>query len=464
MGSVVSPEDPALTPDQLKEVDRFWKREAPRLAEAVNELPWAGGAAAREALATTVQDERLRQGFLTKDTFDRVLAWGFGRGSRLQDAEIRAATRKAFALLDRGDEAGAVERLRELSGIGVSRATKILALSDQDNLGIYDSRAAAALASVTDSGKPLVAVPPGMSKQLKGGRAISQDRLAREYPKYTAVLRRLLENAARDPKYGAAFQRVADVERALFASHRGRSSESSPDRLGAAASTTAREPGQVARAAMLGALPGAVADTKALVRGPLSKREFAKRRLREGGLAATANIVGRQAERVGRATTGARAQLQGGARVAVVSMVVGGVSDAGAVIRGELHPRDFVENRLLDAGEAGGARVAGGVVVAGFVAAPFEAPALVIAATVIGAGVAAQRAARPIRRTVSRAQETRRFRRSENPADGEVDSGRGRADFKASVHDVRGDPLHGVGSTAPQHQEANSSPRLTASG
>jgi hypothetical protein len=402
-----TPEDLVLTPDQINAVDSFWRSEAPRLAAAVRDLPWAGGVEAREALANVVEAERSRQGFLTKDTFDAVLTWGFGRASGLEDADIRTATRDAFTLLGSGDQEGAVQRLRQLRGVGVSRATKLLALSDQKNLGIYDSHAAAALSLIRDGDKPLVAVPPGKSPELRGGPSLSQERLAQEFPKYTAVLRRLLENAQHDEKYGRAFERVADVERSLFASHRG-AEAASPDRgqaVGAPAPVSGI-PG-VARAAFVGAAPGAVADLPSLVRGAITVREYGKRRARAAGLSSAANAVARQAERVGKAATGTRAHLQGGARSAAVSVVVGGIAEAAAVVRGEVRLRDYTENRILDAADAGGGRVAAGLAVTALAAAPFEAPAIVTGVVVFGTGAAVSRAVRPIRRRVARVQHAR---------------------------------------------------------
>lgn len=109
-----------LTSEQLDAVDHFWKREATRIAASVRDLPWVGGLAAREALAQAVEEERSKGGFLTKETFDDVLQWGFGKRSRLGEEEIRTATREAFARLGSGDETGAVQRLRALKVLHAS--------------------------------------------------------------------------------------------------------------------------------------------------------------------------------------------------------------------------------------------------------------------------------------------------------------------------------------------------------
>lgn len=379
-------EQSALSDAEVRAVDEFWNREASGLASAAEELSWPGGGARREVLAAAAEQARSTKGFLSKETFDEILKWGFGRASNLTETDVQAATKEAFARLAQGDEAGALRRLRELPGIGVSRATKILALSDQQNLGVYDSHAAAALSSIRKGDRPLIAVPPGQSKGLKGTSTASQERLTRDYPKYTAVLRRLLENAKRDQRYARTFKGVADLEQALFSSHRGPDTAETGEvrsRPIVAAGSTVRDS---VGAALAGAAIGAVSDLPELHSGKLSWREARKRRLRDGFRSGTAGAAASVAKRFGKATSGPALHLQNGARAAVVGVIIGTVNDSGAVIRGELRPRAFVENRALDAGEAGISRMAGGVVVFGFAAAPFEAPVIVVGGSVLLVG------------------------------------------------------------------------------
>ncbi|MGH2797417.1 MAG: hypothetical protein ACRDM0_07025 [Thermoleophilaceae bacterium] len=403
-----------MTDAEKRAVDEFWKANAERLAAAANELSWPGGLARRQALADAAERGRRTQGFLTKETFDEILRWGFGRASNLPEAEIRAGTKEAFDRLAQGDEAGALRRLRGLSGVGVSRASKILALSDQKNLGVYDSHAAAAVESITDGGKPLIAVPPGRSQGLRDRPPVSQERLNRDYPKFTATLRRLLENAKQDERYAAIFKGASDIEQALFSSHR---------QEGAAAPEPSGGPGvggavrESVNAGIAGAAVGAVGDLAELRRGNLSWRDAARRRLRDGLRGGAAGAATSVAKQFGKATDGPRAHVQGGARAALVGVVVGGANELPAVVRGELHPRDFAENRLLDAGEAGIGRLAGGGVVILFAAAPFEAPVVVVGGSVLVVGAGVSRAVRPVRHGVARRQEKRRRRRLDIPDD-----------------------------------------------
>jgi hypothetical protein len=107
-------------------VDAFYRREAPRLAEALTNLPWAGSGERRDALAAVAEAQRTTCGALDKRRSDAILKWGFGRKSSLSGAQIANATRDAFRRVAAGDETGAIRSLQELPGIGVSRATNIL--------------------------------------------------------------------------------------------------------------------------------------------------------------------------------------------------------------------------------------------------------------------------------------------------------------------------------------------------
>jgi hypothetical protein len=310
-----------------------------------------------------------------------------------------------------------VRKLQELPGIGVSRATKILALTDQRNLGIYDSHAAASLRPITEGGKPLIRVPPGMSKKLQGTSPVSQKQLADDYPKYNAVLRRLLENAEQDSKYGKAFRRVADVERALFGASR--SDVTAPAGGGpAGASATLRGARGVPGTLIAGAAPGALRDSAALRAGNLDGRTFLIRRVKEGGLAGAASGATKIAERFGKATSGIAAHAQGGARAGGVAAIVGALAEMPAVMRNEVPLRDFVENRGLDLVEGGGGKLAGSLVVAAAAAAPFEAPVIVVGAGVIGAGILTTRTLRPARRWVG---ERQHWRSGRDQSSGAVD-------------------------------------------
>jgi hypothetical protein len=162
----------------------------------------------------------------------------------------------------------------------------------------------------------LVPVPPGMSRTLRGLPSASQTALAEAYPKYTAALQHLLDTATKDVRYGKRFRRTADVERALFASGRAAAAAAANAPQGAAGTRAVGRSRRVAGAALVGALPGAVTDARALLQGDLSPRDFLRKRGGEAGLAGISHVVGNQVQRFGKATTGVGVHLQGGARAA----------------------------------------------------------------------------------------------------------------------------------------------------
>ena len=57
--------------------------------------------------------------------------------------------------------ADAAAELVRLPGIGISRASKILALANQREFGIYDSRSAHGMSDLCDASRRLIAIPPG---------------------------------------------------------------------------------------------------------------------------------------------------------------------------------------------------------------------------------------------------------------------------------------------------------------
>ncbi len=50
-------------------------------------------------------------GYLTKETFDKVIEWGFGRKSKNNAQEISEATKRAFVKINHNDLSGAAREL-----------------------------------------------------------------------------------------------------------------------------------------------------------------------------------------------------------------------------------------------------------------------------------------------------------------------------------------------------------------
>lgn len=147
------------------------------------------------------------------------MLWGFGCPSNLDEAQIRQASRLAFELLRMGRISEAAMTLCGLRGIGISRATKVLALSNQTEYGIYDSRAAHGLSDLSRNGKHLIPIPPGRSVAVRSDHG-DKARFCRAYRDYTLLLRHFRDRAKETPALAPTLRRAADIEMALFARSR----------------------------------------------------------------------------------------------------------------------------------------------------------------------------------------------------------------------------------------------------
>lgn len=167
----------------------------------------------RDKLEKAIKHDLDKAGYLSKDTFDKIIKWGFGRKSSNGEKEIATQTKKAFLLLREDKLAEAALELTMLEGIGISRASKILALSDQKFFGIYDSRSAHGLSDLCCDGKRLIPVPPG--RVIKGD-IFSPREFCSAFQLYNHVLRFFWELAQKDLSLSSDFSRVADLEIAFF--------------------------------------------------------------------------------------------------------------------------------------------------------------------------------------------------------------------------------------------------------
>jgi len=94
-------------------------------------------------------------------TLNKVTQWGFGRNFPLSDEKkVLEVTRQVFNNVDKQDYYEASKCLMQISGVGIARATKVIGLSDQEKLCIYDSRVGNALKDLKVNGKKLIKCPP----------------------------------------------------------------------------------------------------------------------------------------------------------------------------------------------------------------------------------------------------------------------------------------------------------------
>lgn len=163
-----------------------------------------------------IQSRIKNGGGLDLETLDKIIRWGFGRKYPINGRESALeVTRKAFNYIDNGNLREATKTLLEVKGLGISRVTKIIGLSDQENLCIYDSRVGYALRNITVNGKRLHLIPPAQTSNERGRmryRNISDNEWAREYERILWTIEQIKDYMN---ELGCTY-RQADVEMALF--------------------------------------------------------------------------------------------------------------------------------------------------------------------------------------------------------------------------------------------------------
>jgi hypothetical protein len=165
----------------------------------------------RNHVSRLIASSRIRNGGgVDLGTLDAVMSWGgFGPFPLRDEAEALKITSEAFDLLDDGNIKDAILRLLSVNKVGISSASKVIGLFDQNQLAIYDSRVGTALRTLKHGEERIIKCPPGRKRP---GDACTPKQWAENYEKYTWVLevaRNLLNEG------GHPFS-IADVEMALF--------------------------------------------------------------------------------------------------------------------------------------------------------------------------------------------------------------------------------------------------------
>ena len=115
-------------------------------------------------------------------TLNKVTQWGFGRNFPLDDEEeVLKVTREVFDNVDKQDYYEASKCLMQISGVGIARATKVIGLSDQEKLCIYDSRVGNALKDLRANGRKLIKCPPDQGYKRDYDTVKSKDEWAIHY-------------------------------------------------------------------------------------------------------------------------------------------------------------------------------------------------------------------------------------------------------------------------------------------
>jgi len=175
----------------------------------------------RNELEKAIKDQVSKNGYLSKKLFDKIMVWGFNRSSYNTEEDIVKTTGLVFALLNKNKIVEAAIEMTSLSGIGISRATKVIALYNQNDFGIYDSRAADGLSDLIIDGKRFIPIPLG--RTVRGDTNLNTYDFCIAYKRYLDVLRYFRNKAMAEPILCSSFTRVADLEMAFFSRSRNKS-------------------------------------------------------------------------------------------------------------------------------------------------------------------------------------------------------------------------------------------------
>jgi hypothetical protein len=164
----------------------------------------------RNMIQVAIVGSRVRNGGgVDLGTLDLIMDWGGLRRFALDEEGALRVTGEAFGLLDGGDLKGAVLRLLNVYGVGISSASKVIGLFDQNWFAIYDSRVGTALRSLVADGVRLIKCPPGRGRP---GDSCSNKKWAENYERLIWVLE-VMSGCLSERGYPFS---VADVEMALF--------------------------------------------------------------------------------------------------------------------------------------------------------------------------------------------------------------------------------------------------------
>ena len=159
--------------EEFKTIIIKWTKEnEDKIVEGRHSYIWAGNSTQdnikkRNTISKAITLSRIQNGgALDINTLNLITRWGFNRDFPLQDeAKVESITKHSFQYLDKGDIIAATNILLNIYGVGISRASKIIGLSDQEDLCIYDSRVGNALKDLKIGNKRLIKIPPGYGRE-----------------------------------------------------------------------------------------------------------------------------------------------------------------------------------------------------------------------------------------------------------------------------------------------------------
>ncbi len=116
-------------------LEQYWEHVSSQLLQWKLSYQWPPNVQLEEAillrnkLEAKINNDLNFHGYLSRSTFDAVMTWGFGHSVNISDSVIHNTTRTAFEFLSKKNLYQAALALTSLPGIGISRASKILALA-----------------------------------------------------------------------------------------------------------------------------------------------------------------------------------------------------------------------------------------------------------------------------------------------------------------------------------------------
>jgi hypothetical protein len=165
----------------------------------------------RNETSRKIIESRIKNnGALDIETLNAVIRWGFGRDYPNKDPEnALQITGKAFNYLDKSELVNAAITLCNEQGVGISRASKIIGLSDQEKLCVYDSRVGLALRDLTHNNERMIKIPPGYNREYD---TCTQTQYAQNYQYLIWILEEIRDHMN---QRGCTYK-LADIEMALF--------------------------------------------------------------------------------------------------------------------------------------------------------------------------------------------------------------------------------------------------------
>jgi hypothetical protein len=149
-------------------------------------------------------------GGIDLETLDMIMSFGgFGQFPLRDEEKVLKVTQRVFDFVDNGKISDAVQELLAIKGVGISRASKIIGLFDQERFCIYDSRVGQALKTLQFTEKPILKCPAGDSRP---GDPCSDSGWAKNYQNLIWTLEVIRDDLNSE---GHQFG-IADIEMALF--------------------------------------------------------------------------------------------------------------------------------------------------------------------------------------------------------------------------------------------------------